>query len=58
MKKLPKTIYVQRWNEGEGDDEFLQVNLKADTLDEGASTEVGIYELVKVKKFKVTRELT
>lgn len=49
MKKFPKTLYITRENEGEGDDEYLQPREK---LNEAAELDkkkhVAVYELKEV----------
>jgi len=52
--KFPKQIFVTVQNDG--DDEFLLANV--DLVEIGADGDkVGIYELVEVKKKKITDEL-
>ncbi len=57
MAKFPKEILVTK--EKDADAEYLSARETVEEMDadRDANEEVGVYELVAVRRFKVTREL-
>lgn len=55
-KKLPKKIFVQQHERDKHGEDWLAVCLSVEDLEEDIE-EIGVYELIETKQFKVERTL-